>query len=262
MIAEKLLLSMGYQDECQFVEEVAKSPSMFFSIESLYSVIPLWRVKLARANLKANAEKIISVLAGAPDQKVFEEEIPSLIESQQEIWFNASTIDKKDDDWISSLDEALSPLPKDIAIPTGINVLDEAIQGGVAKRNSPYSCRLVVVAARPGMGKTTFAIQLATVLADTYCDVAFFSLEMSKKRVRYRSISCFDYINLSYQKELVDPIRSHNLRLRSYTSAQRARLESYYDRQLIKRLHIFDASETISTISAKIKLLAKTRKNL
>ena len=262
VMAEKLLLSMGYQDECQFVEEVAKSPSMFFSIESLYSVIPLWRVKLARANLKANAEKIISVLAGAPDQKVFEEEIPSLIESQQEIWFNASTIDKKDDDWISSLDEALSPLPKDIAIPTGINVLDEAIQGGVAKRNSPYSGRLLVVAARPGMGKTTFAIQLATVLADTYCDVAFFSLEMSKKRVRYRSISCFDYINLSYQKELVDPIRSHNLRLRSYTSAQRARLESYYDRQLIKRLHIFDASETISTISAKIKLLAKTRKNL
>ena len=193
---------------------------------------------------------------------MFEEDIPFLIENQQEIWYNASAIDKKDDDWNSSIEEALSSLPKDITIPTGLAVLDEAIQGGIAKRNSPYSGRLLVVAARPGMGKSTFAIHLATVLADTYCDVAFFSLEMSKKQVQYKSISCFDYMNLSYQKELVDPIRSHNLRLRSYTSAQRARLESYSDSQMIKRLHIFDTSEAISTISAKIKLLAKTRKNL
>lgn len=262
VMAEKLLSQMGYQDECLHVEEVAKSPSMFFSVESLHSVIPLWRVKLARQGLRANAEKIIAALAGVPDQKIFEEEIPSLIENQQEIWYNASTIDKKDDDWNSSIQEALSVLPKDIVIPTGLNVLDEAIQGGVAKRNSPYSGRLLVVAARPGMGKSTFAIHLATVLADAHCDVAFFSLEMSKKQVQYKSIACFDYMNLSYQKELVDPIRSHNLRLRSYTSAQRARLESYSSRELVKRLHIFDASETISTISAKIKLLAKTRKNL
>jgi len=262
VMAEKLLLSMGYQDESEHVEEVAKSPSMFFSIESFYSVIPLWRVKLARASLKINAEKIITILAGVPDQKVFEEDIPSLIESQQEIWFNASTFDKRDDDWQSSLNEALSPLPGDIAIPTGINVLDGAIQGGVAKRNSPYSGRLVVIAARPGMGKSTFAIHLATVLADTYCDAAFFSLEMSKKQVQYKSIACLDYMNLSYQKQLVDPIRSNNLRLRTYTSAQRARLESYSDSQLVKRLHIFDTSEAIDTISAKIRLLAKTRKNL
>jgi len=262
VMAEKLLLSMGYQDESEHVEEVVKSPSMFFSIESFYSVIPLWRVKLARASLKINAEKIITILAGVPDQKVFEEDIPSLIESQQEIWFNASTFDKRDDDWQSSLNEALSPLPGDIAIPTGINVLDGAIQGGVAKRNSPYSGRLVVIAARPGMGKSTFAIHLATVLADTYCDAAFFSLEMSKKQVQYKSIACLDYMNLSYQKQLVDPIRSNNLRLRTYTSAQRARLESYSDSQLVKRLHIFDTSEAIDTISAKIRLLAKTRKNL
>jgi hypothetical protein len=262
IMAEKLLLSMGHEDECQYVEEVAKSPSMFFSIESLYSVIPLWRVKLARGNLKANAEKIISALAGAPDQKVFEEEIPSLIENQQEIWFNASTVNRKDDGWESSIEEALLPLPKDIVIPTGINILDEAIQGGIAKRNSPYSGRLVVIAARPGMGKSTFAIHLATMLADNYCDVAFISLEMSKKQVHYKSISCFDYMNLSYQRKLVDPIRSHNLRLRSYTSAQRARLESYSSSQMVKRLHIFDTSEAINTISAKIKLLAKTRKNL
>lgn len=262
VMAEKLLLSMGYENECQHVEEVARSPSMFFSIEALHSVIPLWRVKLARVNLKVNAEKIISALAGVPDQKVFEEEIPSLIESQQEIWYNASAINKKDDDWNSSIQEALSVLPKDIAIPTGIDVLDEAIQGGIAKRNSPYSGRLLVVAARPGMGKSTFAIHLATVLADTHCDVAFFSLEMSKKQIQYKSIACFDYMNLSYQKKLVDPIRANNLRLRSYTSDQRSRLESYSESQLVKRLHIFDTSEAISTISAKIKLLAKTRKNL
>lgn len=262
VMAEKLLLSMGYQDECQYIQEVAESPSIFFSIESLYSIVPVWRLKCARTSLKANAEEIALVLASTPDQKVFEESIPSLIEKQQEIWYSASTLDKKDDDWESSIEEALQPLPKDIVIPTGLGVLDDAIQGGIAKRNSPYSGRLVVLAGRPGMGKSTFSIYLATVLADMHCDVAFLSLEMSKKQIQYKSIACLDYMSLRSSGKLTDPIRSHNLRLRNYTSAQRARLEGYLNSRLIRRLHVFDDSEAINSISVKIKLLAKTRKNL
>lgn len=262
VMAQKMLESMGYKEESFLVEEIASSPSIFFSIEALEAVIPLWRVKLARNSLKANAEKIISLLAGDPDQRIFEEEIPGLIESQQEIWHEASAIDKKDDGWESSIKEALSPLPTDITISTGLRILDDAVQGGIAKRNSPDSGRLLVIAARPAMGKSTFAIFIATQLAANHGDIAFFSLEMSKKQVQYKSISCFDYISLSAAGNLVDPIRSNNLRLRSYTLEQRHRLDAYLDSKLVKRFHIFEASETIDTITTKIRLLAKTRKNL
>lgn len=262
VMAQKLLDGMGYKEESLLVEGIADSPSMFFSIEALEAVIPLWRVKLARSSLKANAEKMISLLAGDPDQRVFEEEIPSLIENQQEVWHEASAVDKKDDGWESSIKEVLSPLPTDIAVSTGIKVLDDVIQGGIAKKNSPYSGRLMVVAARPAMGKSTFAIFIATQLAANHGDVAFFSLEMSKRQIQYRSICCFDYITLSLNGDLVNPIRSNNLRLRSYTMEQRERLNNYLDSKLVKRFHVFDASETIDTITAKIRLMAKTRKNL
>ena len=262
VLAQKLLFSMGYQRECEHVEDVANSPSMFFNIESLYLVIPVWRIKLARNRLRENAEKMIDFLNKDPDQKILEEEIPSLIEIQQDIWDGAANATKRNDDWGSSVDELLSPLPSDLAVSTGLSVLDDAIQGGIAKKNSPYSGRLIVIAARPSMGKSTFAIHLATQLADTHGDVAFFSLEMSKKQVQYKAISCHDYICLSYKKKLVDPIRSNNLRLRTYTKEQRARLEEYKNSSFVKRFHIFDSGESINTISSKVKLLSKTRSNL
>ena len=263
MMAEKLLFSMGYKEECAYVEDVVSHPSSFFSIESLELAIPLWKVKLARSRLKANAEKMISVLSESPSQKVFEEDIPALIESQQDIWHGTSLVDRKDDSWEASIREMLSPLPRDISISTGLRVLDDAIQGGISKRNSPYSGRLIVVAARPAMGKSAMAVFLATQLAGYYGDVAFFSLEMSKVQIQNRSLACFDYLNLMYQKQLVDPLRINDLRLRTYTAAQRARLEGYIDSPLAKRFHIFDASSvSVSAISAKIALLAKTRKNL
>lgn len=263
MMAEKLLFSMGYKEECAYVEDVVSYPSSFFSIESLELAIPLWKVKLARGRLKANAEKMISVLSESPSQKVFEEDIPALIEGQQDIWHNTSLVDKKDDSWEASIKEMLSPLPRDISISTGLRVLDDAIQGGISKRNSPYSGRLIVVAARPAMGKSAMAVFLATQLAGYYGDVAFFSLEMSKVQIQNRSLACFDYLSLMYQKQLVDPLRINDLRLRTYTAAQRARLEGYIDSPLAKRFHIFDASSvSVGAISAKIALLAKTRKNL
>lgn len=263
VMAQKLLFEMGYKDECALVDEVAASPSMFFNVECLEAVIPLWRVKLARNSLKGNAERMISLLAGEPDQKIFEEEIPSLIENQQEIWHNASNVDKKDDDWDSSIKTALLPLPTDIAISTGVKVLDDVIQGGVAKRNSPYSSRLIVIAGRPGMGKSAFAIFLATQLANYSGDIAFFSLEMPKVQVQYRSIACLDYLQLKEAGQLVDPIRIDNLRLRSYNTSQRERLSGYLEAKLVKRLHIFDKSVVgVDSISAKVKLLAKTRPNL
>lgn len=263
VMAEKLLFSMGYKEECPYVEDIVSYPSSFFSIESLELAIPLWKVKLARNRLKANAERMINLLAESPSQKVFEEDIPALIESQQDIWHGASLVDKKDDSWEASIKEMLSPLPTDISVSTGLRVLDDAIQGGISKRNSPYSGRLIVVAARPAMGKSAMAVFLATQLAGYYGDIAFFSLEMSKVQIQNRSLACFDYLNLMYQKQLVDPLRINDLRLRTYTAAQRARLEGYIDSPLAKRFHIFDASSvSVSAISAKIALLAKTRKNL
>ena len=60
---------------------------------------------------------------------------------------------------------------------TGFNKLDDAIQG-INKAN------LIVIASRPSMGKTAFALNIATNVAIRQkLSVAIFSLEMSKKHL-------------------------------------------------------------------------------
>lgn len=68
-------------------------------------------------------------------------------------------------------------------IPTGIRELDDTITG-LNKSD------LVILAARPGMGKTSFALNIARHAAVT-CGkkIAFFSLEMSKEQLASRLLA-------------------------------------------------------------------------
>ena len=68
-------------------------------------------------------------------------------------------------------------------IPTGIGALDNTITG--LNRSD-----LIILAARPGMGKTSFALNIARHVSVT-CKrrVAFFSLEMTKEQLASRLLS-------------------------------------------------------------------------
>lgn len=68
-------------------------------------------------------------------------------------------------------------------VPTGFTVLDRLL-GGLQKSD------LIILAARPGMGKTAFALSVANHAAKTHASrVAFFSLEMSKDQLVQRLLS-------------------------------------------------------------------------
>lgn len=68
-------------------------------------------------------------------------------------------------------------------VPTGIRAIDERI-GGWQKSD------LVIIAARPGMGKTSFVLSIARNAAIDYAKpVAFFSLEMSATQIVHRLFS-------------------------------------------------------------------------
>ncbi len=69
------------------------------------------------------------------------------------------------------------------ALPTGISDLDRTITG--LNRSD-----LILLAARPGMGKTSFALNIARhVAVKAKKRVAFFSLEMSKEQLASRLLS-------------------------------------------------------------------------
>ena len=135
-------------------EIIIYDPSVY-----LEKLLPMWRLKLMRSEMKRISGEISLCFDRPPSEKTIQSEIPSLIEKQQALWTGAVNFSvRANDTWVETIDELLSPLPENHAISTGIKVLDENIGGGIAQPDSAYTSKLIVVAARPAMGKTSFAV--------------------------------------------------------------------------------------------------------
>ena len=93
---------------------------------------------------------------------------------------NVSGFVKIDEILLSTYDKLqhLTGADKDdyLGIPTGYTLLD-AVTTGLNKSD------LIILAARPGMGKSSFALNVGTNVAKAGKKVAFFSLEMSKEQL-------------------------------------------------------------------------------
>ena len=77
-----------------------------------------------------------------------------------------------------------------LGVLTGYPGIDRRLQGLRAGQ-------MIVIGARPGVGKTSFALNLATNAAANGASVAFFSLEMSKVEIAQRLLSAYAKIPLS-----------------------------------------------------------------
>ena len=118
-----------------------------------------------------------SILMDSAEQKIFDIRQGKNIQGLQRI--NEVVIQTFDRlDALNNLeDDALRP------ISTGIGELDKVITG--LNRSD-----LLLLAARPGMGKTSFALNIArSVACQSKKTVAFFSLEMTKEQLTSRLLS-------------------------------------------------------------------------
>ncbi len=87
------------------------------------------------------------------------------------------------------LSEAASSGNKIPGLPTGLPDLDRAILG-------LNKSELILIAARPGMGKTSLALNVAlNVAKSTDKTVAFFSLEMSREQLATRLLSNESFVD-------------------------------------------------------------------
>ena len=124
------------------------------------------------------------------------------------------------------------------ALPTGISALDNTITG--LNRSD-----LILLAARPGMGKTSFALNIARhVAVKTKKRIAFFSLEMPKDQLASRLLSTEGLIS------------GTKLRTGKLNSDEWSRLIEAADILGRTELYLDDASNiTIPEIKAKIRRL-------
>lgn len=250
--------------DCAIRSTVSNSLNISFTPELLVdTLIPVWRLKLAKPKIARGAQAIIDALELDPTPELFEKTLPLSIQKIQETWDSALAEETNESEsWTQTIDKVLAPLPEDNSISTGIKTLDDTIQGGIAGPGSPDACRLITIAARPGMGKTTFAVTLATYVAMSGYETAFFSLEMPATQIRYKAISCYDFLSMRNSGSIVNPIRSYNLRAHSFTKDQRERLHRMKYEGFIDRFDIFSGSQSAASLRSKIKMLSRMKQNL
>ena len=164
--------------------------------------------------------------------------------------------------------------------PTGIRSID-GVLGGHQKSD------LVYVAARPGMGKTSFALSILINIAKTGKAVAFFSLEMSRVQIVFRMASILSGINAEMLAkhrldretkvkyyQIVDELNAlpiyiddqaaltiHDLKTRVRTLREKHKIEAVFIDyvQLISAAKNKTANreQEVSAISRGLKLIAK-----
>ena len=92
-------------------------------------------------------------------------------------------------DLYEELGEQANSTEKTLGVQTGFKTIDETLLG-------LRPGQMIVLGARPGVGKTSFALNLATNAAFHGASVAFFSLEMSKMEIAQRLLAATARIGL------------------------------------------------------------------
>lgn len=139
------------------------------------------------------ATQINALAYDAPD------DLDQVVEEAEKTLFNVtekrvSSSFRKMDELVSDAYEEISRLAnqkdKMAGVPTGFKDVDELFHGF-------RGGDLVILAARPGVGKTSFALNLATNAAKAGAAVAFFSLEMGAEQLVQRILCSEARVNLS-----------------------------------------------------------------
>lgn len=104
------------------------------------------------------------------------------------------TTEEKIHPFIAAKEMLLGPKVENRVLRTRFGFLNSALGGGLNHPMLGKDGRLIVVAGRPGSGKSTWAMNLALDVATKGSKVLFYSLEMSDSEVCQRMLSCLDYL--------------------------------------------------------------------
>ena len=157
----------------ELLESVASSANVEWNLEHLRNKSVLRQL----IRMSSETIKLAMDSASVPDEVLQEAEKKVFAIADRQVKDTLRSIDK----YVSPLLERLNNRKDGITgIPTGITELDQLTNG-------LQDSDLIILAARPGVGKTSFALTIAANAAIDYGkNVAFFSLEMDGVQLAQR----------------------------------------------------------------------------
>lgn len=188
---------------------------------------------MARAAIQINAQSLNDLYDDAEDShKVIEKAITDL----NDLYSTGSTKKAVKLAQLVEQDIENQKRPDIMGLKTGFSALDKTILG----YNAPD---LIIIAGRPGSGKTAFALSSLRALGANKIPVAIFSLEMSAMQLENRLVSIEADVNNEYYRR------------RKLYQSDLSRVDEAYARLKSYPIYI-DDSPAITIVELKAKALA------
>lgn len=220
-------------------DEMGKKSQKVIADELLKADVPFVEINVAGAYKDVN-EALVN------DRNSFLAKISEIVSSEEYATVSARSAYSK-----KSALSLLRDLKTSTFVSTGFSSLDKILNGG-------FFNELHILGGVSGVGKTSFALQLADQIAEQGRDVLFFSMEMSSRILVAKSIS-----RLMYKQNKTTAMTARELtsaayaptsdRTKSYTAAVK-RYEKFGSHMFIVESLSTAVSDVISSIREHIRL--------
>ncbi|NUA26124.1 replicative DNA helicase [Cupriavidus basilensis] len=155
------------------------------------------RDRAVKRQLLTLSSDVPSMVMGAEDARVLVDRVQSRLEGLAQERVKSEPV-RAADDMGSYFDQLQAEVEGTVhAIPTGFVDLDDKLGGGMR------GGELIIVAGRPAMGKTAFALNIANTVARD-CSALVLSMEMPRAQLHQRNVAMLGKIPLSHLRQ---PIR-------------------------------------------------------
>jgi KaiC/GvpD/RAD55 family RecA-like ATPase len=185
------------------------------------TLLPVWKSinnRTLALEITGEISKSLAFTCSPAKWKACEQSAAQLVE----VLAGARTVTVEEHPIVAYHRQVLGPPVVNRRFSTGLSGLDAALGGGFASPQLGGGGRLIVVAGRPGQGKTAFAVSLATRAAMQGRQSLYFSLEMGPQQMSKRALAAMDY-HLCMEWGGT-PITSRQLDQHSMDAEQRERL--------------------------------------
>lgn len=177
----------------EYVQEIAGYPVENEIDVWRFTVLPIWGFQASRKLVTKHLKKSLDIVESTCNSQDSRTALTNILYAAE--LFEGHQFAKQEQHPLLTSREILTgPKLLKRVLKTRLSGLNHCLGGGIRHPESADKGRLIVVAGRPGSGKSTWAMNLALDVASKETKVLYYTLEMSEKEVSDRMISCLDYL--------------------------------------------------------------------